>query len=239
MGNSRLVVLEALGGRSERVRGSVAKEFGFADVAALNIVALEVAVDEGAPVVPLSTGLDDTMFEHDGQLTKRDVRAVTLSALAPCQGELLWDIGLGSGSIAIEWLLRHPSLKAVGIECDPDRAARAARNAAALGTPDLRIVEGRAPDALKGLPRPDVVFIGGGLSSPAVFDAAWSALGSGGRLVANGVSLATEARLIELFRKHGGDLVRIDVSRAGKAGSGDVFVWRAASPIVQWRARKP
>lgn len=118
-------------------------------------------------------------------------------------------------------------------------APRAARNAAALGTPNLRIVEGRAPEALKDLPQPDVVFVGGGLSSPAVFDAAWSALKPGGRLVANGVSLATEARLIELFQKHGGELVRLDVSRAGKAGTGNVFVWRAASPIVQWRVSKP
>ena len=112
-------------------------------------------------------------------------------------------------------------------------------NAATLGTPDLRIVEGKAPQGLKDLPAPDAVFIGGGLSNPGLFDAAWSALKSGGRLVANGVSLATESRLIELFQKHGGDLVRLDVSRAGKAGSGNVFVWRAAAPIVQWRVRKP
>ena len=239
LGGSRLIVLEALGGARERVRDTMAKDFGLTDVAALNIVALEIVADENARIVPLTTGLDDTMFEHDGQLTKREVRAVTLSALAPRQGELLWDVGLGSGSIAIEWLLRHSSLKAIGIEFDPERAARAARNAAALGAPDLRIVEGRAPEALKELPRPDVVFVGGGLSSPAVFDAVWSALKPGGRLVANGVSLATEARLIELFQSHGGDLVRLDVSRAGRAGTGNVFVWRAASPIVQWRVRKP
>jgi len=239
LGGSRLIVLEALGGARERVRDTMAKDFGLTDVAALNIVALEIVADENARIVPLTTGLDDTMFEHDGQLTKREVRAVTLSALAPRQGELLWDVGLGSGSIAIEWLLRHSSLKAIGIEFDPERAARAARNAAALGAPDLRIVEGRAPEAFKELPRPDVVFVGGGLSSPAVFDAVWSALKPGGRLVANGVSLATEARLIELFQSHGGDLVRLDVSRAGRAGTGNVFVWRAASPIVQWRVRKP
>lgn len=239
MANSRLTVMEALGGPRERVHGATAKGFALNDVVALNIVALEVVADATARIVPLTTGLDDTMFEHDGQLTKREVRAVTLSALAPRHGELLWDVGLGSGSIAIEWLLRHPSLRAIGIEFDPERAARAARNAAALGTPDLRIVEGRAPEALKDLPRPDAVFVGGGLSSPTVFDAVWSALKPGGRLVANGVSLATESRLIELFQKHGGELVRLDVSRAGRAGTGNVFVWRAASPIVQWRVRKP
>src|SRR6185437_17005227 len=124
----------------------------------------------------LAPGLDDSLFEHDGQLTKRDVRAVTLSALAPRQGDLLWDVGLGAGSIAIEWLLRHPSLKAIGIEEDAERAARAARNAAFLGTPDLRIVQGRAPEALAGLPTPDAIFIGGGLSDPGVFETAWAAL---------------------------------------------------------------
>ena len=239
MGASRIVVLEAMGGKNERVRGTTADGFDFSSVAPLNTIALEVAGTASATVVPLTTGLDDSLFENDGQLTKREVRAVTLSALAPRQGELLWDIGLGAGSIAIEWLLRHPSLKAIGIEANPERAARAARNAASLGTPDLRIVEGRAPSALKDLSTPDAVFVGGGLSSPETFDAAWSALRPGGRLVANGVSLATEARLFELFQKHGGELVRLDVSRAGKAGTGNVFVWRAASPIVQWRVTKP
>ena len=239
MGESRLVVLEAMGGPREVRRETTAATFDLGGVSALNTIGLEVVANPAATVVPLAPGLDDTMFEHDGQLTKREVRAVTISALAPRQGELLWDIGLGSGSIAIEWLLRHPSLGAIGIEVDAERAGRAARNAAALGTPDLRIVEGMAPQGLEDLPVPDAVFIGGGLSNPGVFEAAWSALKPGGRLVANGVSLVTEARLIELFQKHGGDLVRLDVSRAGKAGSGNVFVWRAAAPIVQWRVRKP
>lgn len=239
MGGSRLVVLEALGGPRELLREATASTFDLADVEALNTIGLEIVADPAATVIPLASGLDDTMFEHDGQLTKREVRAVTVSALAPRQGELLWDIGLGAGSIAIEWLLRHPSLRAIGIEADAGRAGCAARNAAVLGTPDLRIVEGTAPQALSDLPGPDAVFIGGGLSNPGVFEAAWSALKPGGRLVANGVSLATEARLIELFQKHGGDLVRLDVSRAGKAGTGNVFVWRTAAPIVQWRARKP
>jgi precorrin-6Y C5,15-methyltransferase (decarboxylating) len=239
MGGSRLVVLDALGGPRESLRATTAATFDLTDVGALNTVGLEIVAEPAATVIALAPGLDDAMFEHDGQLTKREVRAVTVSALAPRQGELLWDIGLGSGSISIEWLLRHPSLRAIGIEADTERAIRAARNAATLGTPDLRIVEGKAPQALSDLPGPDVVFIGGGLSNPGVFEAAWSALKPGGRLVANGVSLATEARLIDLFQKHGGDLVRLDVSRAGKAGSGNVFVWRAAAPIVQWRVRKP
>lgn len=233
LGASSLTVLEALGGPDERVHRDLKS------VAALNTIALEVVAGADARVVSLSPGLADELFEHDGQLTKREVRAVTLSALAPRQGELLWDVGLGAGSIAIEWLLRHPSMRAIGIEEGTERAARAARNAASLGTPDLKIVRGRAPNALEGLARPDAVFIGGGLGDPGVFDTAWAALKPSGRLVANAVSLQSEARLIECFRTHGGELMRFDVSRAGKAGTGGVFVWRPASPIIQWRARKP
>jgi precorrin-6Y C5,15-methyltransferase (decarboxylating) len=239
LGDSAVVVLERMAAAKERVRRTTAKRFDFIDVGPLNTVALEIAASPAATVVGLAPGLDDSLFEHDGQLTKREVRAVTLSALAPRQGELLWDVGLGAGSIAIEWLLRHPSLKAIGIEAEPERAARAARNAASLGTPDLTIVQGRAPAALRDLPPPDAVFVGGGLAEPGLFDAVWAALKPCGRLVANAVSLASEARLIELFRQHGGELVRLDVSRAGKAGTGGVFVWRPAAPIIQWRVRKP
>jgi precorrin-6Y C5,15-methyltransferase (decarboxylating) len=239
MGNSELTVLEAMGGPRERVRSTTAAGFDIAEVAPLNTIALQVAAAADAAVLPLTPGLDDTLFEHDGQLTKREVRAVTVSALAPRQGELLWDVGLGAGSIAIEWLLRHPSLKAIGIEAEPLRAARAARNAAVLGTPDLQIVQKRAPEGFAGLPAPDAVFIGGGLSKTDLFEAAWAALKPGGRLVANAVSIQSEARLIEYFQRHGGELVRVEVSKAGKAGTGGVFVWRPAAPIVQWRARKP
>ena len=236
MGQSRLTVLEAMGGARERVRQTTANAFDLTDVAALNTIALDVA---GASPVGLAQGLDDSLFEHDGQLTKREVRAVTLSALAPRRGELLWDVGLGAGSIAIEWLLADPSLRAVGFEADPERAARAARNAAALGTPDLEIVHGRAPEAFAGHDAPDAIFLGGGLSNPGLIEAAWAALKPGGRILANAVSIASEARLIAAFQDLGGELVRLEVSRAGKAGSGNVFVWRPAAPIVQWRVRKP
>jgi precorrin-6B C5,15-methyltransferase / cobalt-precorrin-6B C5,C15-methyltransferase len=239
MGGSSITVLEAMGGPRERVRRATATGFDLGEIAALNTIALEVTASSDATVLGLAPGLDDALFEHDGQLTKREVRAVTLSALAPRQGELLWDVGLGAGSIAIEWLLRHPSLKAIGIEDQPERAARAARNAAALGTPDLLIVQKRAPEAFAGLPPPDAIFIGGGLSDPGVFETAWPVLKSGGRLVANAVSLQSEASLIEFFQRHGGELVRLEVAKAGKAGTGGVFVWRPAAPIVQWRARKP
>ena len=190
-------------------------------------------------MLPLAPGLDDALFEHDGQLTKRDIRAVTLSALAPRQGELLWDVGLGAGSIAIEWLLRHPSLRAIGIEAEPARAARAARNAPCSACPIWRSCRSarrrRSPvcRARRRLHRRRAAPI------PGVFEAAWSALKPGGRLVVNAVSLETEARLIDYFQRHGGELVRLEVSKAGKAGTGGVFVWRAAAPVVQWRARKP
>jgi precorrin-6B C5,15-methyltransferase / cobalt-precorrin-6B C5,C15-methyltransferase len=239
MGRSTLTVLEAMGGPRERVRSAAAKDFDLAEIAALNTIALNVEASHDAKVLPLAPGLDDSLFEHDGQLTKREVRAITIAALAPRQGELLWDVGLGAGSVAIEWLLRHPSLKAIGIESDAERAARATRNAATLGTPDLQIVQQHAPEAFAGLPAPDAIFVGGGLSNPGLIVSAWDALKPGGRLVANAVSIQSEARLIECFQRHGGELVRLDVSKAGRAGNGDVFVWRAAAPIVQWRASKP
>lgn len=239
LGESAITVLERMGGPGEHVRRTTAKSFDLDRVEPLNTIALEV-VGPATAALSLAPGLDDSLFEHDGQLTKRDVRAITVSALAPRQGELLWDVGLGAGSIAIEWLLRHPSLRAVGIEEGADRAARAARNAAALGTPDLRIVQGHAPAALAGLPAPDAVFIGGGLGDDGLFETVWSALKPGGRLVANAVSLGSEARLIALFQQHGGELTRIEIAKSGAAGrSGKVFVWRPAAPIVQWRVTKP
>ena len=234
---SQMTVLEAIGGPAEKVRHAIAADFAIEDITSLNTIAVEVAAGADARALSLSPGLDDGLFESDGQLTKRDVRAVTLSALEPRQGELLWDIGLGAGSIAIEWLLRHPAMKAIGIEEREDRAARAARNAASLGTPDLRIVMGKAPQALEMLPAPDAIFIGGGFGDDAVFETAWQALKPGGRLVANAVSLETEARLATLFQAMGGELVRLEVARAVKVGT--MFGWRPAMPITQWRVRKP
>jgi len=238
-GESKMTVLERMGGPAERIRSTTANGFDLGKIEPLNTVALDV-VGAASAALSLAPGLDDSLFEHDGQLTKRDVRAVTLTALAPRQGELLWDVGLGAGSIAIEWLLRHPSLEAIGIEEGAERAQRAARNAATLGTPDLKIVHGAAPAALAGLPAPDAVFIGGGLGDAGLFDAVWAALKPGGRLVANAVSLGSEGRLIELFQHHGGELTRLEIAKSGAAGrSSRVFVWRPAAPIIQWRATKP
>lgn len=237
MGQSRMTVLEAMGGARERIRHATASNFDIEEIQPLNTIAIEMVAELEAIIIPLAPGLDDDFFEHDGQLTKREVRAVTLSSLQPLQGQLLWDIGLGAGSVAIEWLLRHPSLRAIGIEARSDRAGRAARNAAALGVAELEIVQGRAPEALAGLTRPDAVFIGGGMMDDGVFDAAWSALKSGGRLVANAVSLETEARLAGYFQHFGGDLVRLQVARADRVGA--VSGWRPAMPVTQWRVRKP
>lgn len=237
MGQSCITVLEAMSGPRERIRDAKAAQFDIERIVPLNTIAIEVIAEPGATIIGLAPGLDDTLFEHDGQLTKREIRALTLSSLEPRQGQLLWDVGLGAGSIAIEWLLRHPSLKAIGVEARADRADRASRNAAALGVPELKIVQGRAPEALSGLARPDVVFVGGGMMADGVFEAAWSALKPGGRLVANAVSLETEARLADYFGRFGGDLVRLQLARADKVGS--KFGWRPAMPVTQWRVSKP
>jgi precorrin-6Y C5,15-methyltransferase (decarboxylating) len=236
-GASRLSVLEALGGTRERVRSAGAETFDLGAVDPLNTVAVEVAAGKDARVIARSPGLPEAFFEHDGQITKREVRALTLSALAPRRGERLWDIGAGAGSVAIEWLLADPSERAIAIEARADRAARIARNAAALGVPGLEIVHGQAPAALAGLAPPDAIFIGGGASEPGLLDHAIAALRPGGRLVVNAVTLVTEALLIERHAALGGDLVRIAIARAepvgGKTG------WRPAMPVTQWTWIKP
>ena len=236
-GESRLTVLEALGGAKERIRSTTAAGFDFTDIAELNVVGIEVKAAPGARVIAYTPGLADDLFEHDGQISKREIRAVTLSSLAPLKDQLLWDIGAGSGSIAIEWMLAHPSLRAAAIEARTDRAARIRRNAAAFGVPELEVVEGRAPEALAGLATPDAVFIGGGASEPGVLDTAIAALKPGGRLVANAVTLETEAELIARHATLGGTLTCIAISRAdsigGKTG------WRPAMPVTQWVWVKP
>ncbi|MEU7904551.1 precorrin-6y C5,15-methyltransferase (decarboxylating) subunit CbiE [Actinoplanes sp. NPDC049118] len=186
---------------------------------------------------PLVPGLPDSVYEHDGQLTKREVRAVTLAALGPQPGELLWDIGAGSGSIAIEWMRAHRDCRAVAVESSAERVGRIARNAAALGVPKLRVVAGRAPGALAGLPAPDVVFVGGGLTRDGVVEAALAALPSGGRLVANAVTLESEAVLAAWYARLGGELTRIAVNRTSPVGG--FTGWRAMMPVTIWSVIKP
>jgi precorrin-6B C5,15-methyltransferase / cobalt-precorrin-6B C5,C15-methyltransferase len=240
-GASRLTVLEALGGPRERVRATTAAEFDLGKVDPLNTVAIEVVAQEGARIIARAPGLPDALFEHDGQITKREARAVTLSALAPRRGELMWDVGAGAGSVAIEWLLADPSLRAIAIEVQAERAARIRRNAASFGVPGIEIVQGAAPAALRGLPPPDAIFVGGGASDPGVLDAALGALRGGGRLVVNAATLQTEAILLARHCVLGGELIRIAIARAEPVDSltSSMTVWRPALPITQWRWVKP
>jgi precorrin-6Y C5,15-methyltransferase (decarboxylating) len=235
-GGSRLHVLEALGGPRERMRMFAASGTLADDIDALNLLAIELVAEPDARVLPLANGLPDGMFEHDGQLTRQEVRAVTLAALGPRRGETLWDIGAGSGAIGIEWLLRHPANHAIAVEQRAERAARARRNAEALGAPRLRVVEGAAPAALDGLPQPDAVFIGGGAERADVTDAAWDALRAGGRLVVNAVTIETEAVLFAAYHRHGGTLRRIAVERLDALGT--LHGFRPAMTVTQWVAEK-
>ena len=236
-GASRLTVLEALGGAKERIRTTAAANFDLAEVAELNTVAVEVAAAPNARVIAYAPGLADALFENDGQITKREIRALTISSLAPLRGEMLWDVGAGAGSIAIEWMLAHPSMRAIAIEARADRAARIRRNAAAFGVPDLEVVEGAAPKALAGLMTPDAVFVGGGASDEGALDAVIAALRPGGRLVVNAVTLQTEAELIGRHATLGGTLTRIAISRADRVGG--KTGWRFGMPVTQWVWVKP
>ncbi|MFZ5930427.1 MAG: precorrin-6y C5,15-methyltransferase (decarboxylating) subunit CbiE [Pseudomonadota bacterium] len=236
-GQSALHILEALGGPHERLRRSTARGFNLNAIDPLNIVGIEVVAEPVARIIPLAAGLPDCAFESDGQLTKREIRAATLSALSPRAGELLWDVGAGSGSIAIEWMLCHASLRAIAIEERAERSACIQRNAMALGTPLLKIVEAEAPGALHDLPQPDAVFIGGGANDPGVFECCWAALKPGGRLVINAVSLETEARLLQWYAALGGELRRLSVERADALGG--MTGWRPAMTVTQWSIVKP
>lgn len=237
MGRSILTVLENIGGPRERIRQSLADGFELGDIDPLNTVALEVVADDHARIIPRTGGLPDDWFEHDGQITRREMRAVTLSALAPRRGELLWDIGAGSGSVSIEWMLVDPANRAIAIERDPARAARIGRNALSLGVPDLQIVEGAAPDILRGLPQPEAIFVGGGATNDGLLDAAWSALAPRGRLVVNAVTIETQAELTRHFTALGGELLSFNFARADRIGG--FHGWRAAMPVVQWTIVKP
>ncbi|MEP3330908.1 precorrin-6y C5,15-methyltransferase (decarboxylating) subunit CbiE [Sedimentitalea sp.] len=228
-GESTLHVCEALGGPRERTRACVAASLAPDDISHPVCVGLEIAGYGLA--LPLTPGRPDAMFENDGQITRSPVRAMTLAALAPRPGEHLWDIGGGSGSVAIEWLLSHPSLSATTIEPRPDRAKRIRRNADQLGVDRLDIVQGSAPDALDNLQRPDAVFVGGGLSADML---TWlhTNLRDGTRLVANAVTLESESMLAQAQAQYGGNLLRVELAQAGPLGG--KRGWKAAYPVVQW-----
>jgi precorrin-6Y C5,15-methyltransferase (decarboxylating) len=232
-GDSALTVLEQLGGPGERRLDGTARHWVHPPGDPLNLV----AVTCDGPGRALTPGLPDDAFDHDGQLTKREVRAVTLALLGPRRGELLWDVGAGNGSIALEWLRAHPTCRAVAVEPDPARAARIAANADALGVPGVRVVEGRAPDALDGLPTPAAIFIGGGVTADDVLPRCWEALPAGGRLVANAVTVESEGVLGAARARLGGELTRLSVARAAPVGG--FTGWRPAMPVTIWSVAKP
>ncbi|EGE43120.1 bifunctional cobalt-precorrin-7 (C(5))-methyltransferase/cobalt-precorrin-6B (C(15))-methyltransferase [Streptomyces sp. SID4928] len=236
-GPSGLRVLEQLGAADEACADGLAESWEHPPGDRLNVIAIDCRASADALRLGAVPGLPDEAYEHDGQLTKRHVRAATLGTLAPAPGELLWDVGGGSGSIAVEWLRAHPSCRAVSVERDLVRAERITRNAERLGVPALKVVTGPAPAALAGLAAPDAVFIGGGLTAPGLLDACWAALRPGGRLVANTVTLESEALLAEWHKAHGGELVRLAVAHAVPVGG--FTGWRQAMPVTQWSAVKP
>ncbi|MBN0978613.1 precorrin-6y C5,15-methyltransferase (decarboxylating) subunit CbiE [Pseudomonas hygromyciniae] len=236
-GPSRLSVFEHLGGSAERRIDGNAESWQDLPIAALNLVAIDCLADANSPRLSRLAGLPDAAFKHDGQLTKRDVRAMTLARLAPCPGELLWDVGAGSGSIGIEWMRAHPSCRALAIEADASRQQLIEHNRDALGVPGLQLIRGSAPQALAGLEAPDAIFIGGGVTRDGVLDTCWQHLRPGGRLVANAVTLQSEMTLMNWRAQHGGELTRIHVAQAQPLGEFDT--WRQALPITLLEVIKP
>ena len=233
-GDSRMTALEHLGGPREARHEALAKDWGDGPVADLNTVAVECVAAPGAQSLSRVAGLPDDAFEHDGKMTKREVRAATLAALAPLPGQSLWDVGAGCGSVAIEWM--RAGGRATGIESNPDRLAMAARNAALLGVPALQLISGEAPAALAGLDKPDAVFVGGGIGTEGLFEACWDALKPGGRFVANTVTIEGEANLARLNREYGGEMVRLAVSRLSPVGK--LHGWKPLMTVTQWQAAK-
>lgn len=233
---SRITVLEHMGGARERVLTLNVDRALQSDIADFSTLAIECIAGPHARILPRMPGLPDEAFSHDGQLTKREVRAATLAALAPYAGALLWDVGAGCGSVAIEWMRAARHARAVAIERNEARLAMIAENALALGVPQLSIAPGRAPDMFDELATPDAIFLGGGVSDETVFDACWARLRANGMLVANAVTLEGETALIARQKIHGGELVRMDISILA-----DVGPYRALKPrmsVLQWRVRK-
>ena len=229
-GSAQLTVLERLGGPAERIRQTSAGDIQPNDIAAPVAVTIDGADLPRGTGIGTVPGRPDDDFTHAGQITKSPIRAMTLAALAPRPGALLWDIGGGSGAISVEWALAGG--RAICIEPRADRLELIRANSANFGVGHLVTpVHGRAPDALSDMTEPDAVFVGGG-GSAALFDALWSLMPSGARLVANAVTLETESLLTVLSARHGGDLMRIDIARAAPLGG--MRGWQPARPVVQW-----
>jgi precorrin-6Y C5,15-methyltransferase (decarboxylating) len=236
-GPSEITVLENMGGSHESSVRFRAEDFSERSFADLNTLAIWCRPRPGASLLPRIPGLPDEAFIHDGQLTKREVRAATLAALAPYPDALLWDVGAGCGSIAIEWMRAARGARAIAFEHDQERLRMIGENADRLGTPRLKVIAGEAPSSLAGQDAPDAVFIGGGMGIPGAFETSWAALKSQGRMVANVVTLEGELHLVDIQEKHGGDLVRLDVSYLAHIGPLRALKPRMA--VLQWRAVKP
>jgi precorrin-6B C5,15-methyltransferase / cobalt-precorrin-6B C5,C15-methyltransferase len=251
-GGSKVTILEKMGGIHERITAGEAWEWGEGsrrageqgagsrergnrgkiEIADLNTIAVECVADLGITGLSKQAGLPDSAYQHDGQLTKQEIRAVTLAALAPKPGQLLWDVGAGCGSISIEWMRSSSSCSAIAIEQNPARLQYITNNAASLGTPNLKIIPGKAPAALANLPTPDVIFIGGGVTAEGLLETCWQALSVGGRLVANVVTIEGEQKLFTWYQKFGGDFTRIAIQRAEPIGK--FLGWKAMAPVTQW-----
>lgn len=231
-GDSQITVLERMGGPHERITTGTASTWTTPDLADLNTIAIHAHSPFPIPHSHRLPGLPDTAYHHDGQLTKREVRAITLSALSPLPGQLLWDVGAGCGSIGIEWMRSDRRCRAIAIEQHPDRLQYIADNATALGVPHLQIVAVAAPSALQDLPEPDAIFIGGGLTTPDLLETCWKALRPGGRLVANAVTVEGEQLVFQWQGKLGGNLTRIAIQRAEPVGK--FLGWKAMAPVTQW-----
>jgi precorrin-6Y C5,15-methyltransferase (decarboxylating) len=225
-GDSDLTVLEALGGPRQRVTA-----FDQLAEAVQHPVCVAIDIKGSGPAISKASGKDDALFANDGQITKRPIRALTLSALAPKFGEHLWDLGTGSGSIAIEWLLSHPSVTATAVEANSERAARAAHNAMTLGVERLDVITAKSIDVLDDLPAPDVVFVGGGLTQE-LLDALWNIMPVGCRFVTNAVTLESEVIVAQAHAAKGGELMRIEIANSKPLGT--KRGWSSAYPIVQW-----
>jgi len=236
-GDSVVTVLERMGGVEEKRTEARASDGFQASFENLNTVAVECVAGPDARPLSTAPGLPDDAFDHDGTITKSDVRAVTLSALAPLPGELLWDVGAGSGTVAIEWLRAEPAARAVAFEQRPERVEAIRTNANTLGVPSLRIVEGSAPTCLQGEDTPDAIFVGGGIAGDSgVLQVCLSALKPGGRLVANAVTLEAQAVLMEQSKLSGGHLVRIGIAAAEPVGG--LTALKPALDVLQWRIAK-
>jgi precorrin-6Y C5,15-methyltransferase (decarboxylating) len=236
-GKSEITVLENMGGARERQSGFIAESPVSTDYSDLNTLAIHCIASPGAKIFSRLAGLPDDAFQHDGQITKREVRAATLAALGPSPDRLLWDVGAGCGSVSIEWMRAARGTEAIAFESEPDRLAMIASNADALGTPRLKVIAGEAPATFTGQPAPDAVFIGGGIWNPGVFAQSWAALKPGGTMLANVVTIEGELHLYDLHQKHGGDILRMDISNLTYVGR--LRALRPRMAVTQWRAVKP